>query len=48
VVIVQVECFVFGFRDFVLWWSVIIVAQEVEYNFNYVGGDIVGGLLILW
>lgn len=44
----QVERFAAGFRDGVIGRSVMSPADLEDYNPNYVGGDIAGGLQSLW
>jgi phytoene dehydrogenase-like protein len=44
----QLERFAPGFRDCVLARSVLSPAQLEEYNPNYIGGDINGGVQDLW
>jgi phytoene dehydrogenase-like protein len=44
----QLERFAPGFRDCVLARSVLSPARLEEYNPNYIGGDINGGVQDLW
>jgi phytoene dehydrogenase-like protein len=40
----QLERFAPGFRDCILAWHILTPAQMEQYNANYIGGDINGGL----
>lgn len=47
-IMVQVECFVFGFCDFILVYYVVFVFFCEVINFVEIGGDIFGGVFDMW
>jgi phytoene dehydrogenase-like protein len=48
VIISQIERYAPGFRDLILQTHVLRPADLNEYNPNYVGGDIIGGVQDIW
>lgn len=48
IVISVFEWFVFGFCDIVVVVCVVFVVWMVDYNVNYVGGDIMVGVNLIW